>query len=315
MMMVCPHDHQGEDDEKRYPQYGGCRKKPCPHGRDSDGHSRNPPAKPTPSLAPDPTPPTDATADADGHSPTGSAGQGLAHTQPLTNGHAPQTQTNRWNRYEADRTHWPEYEPGDRPQRTHASTKPDRKQRPTAPPRGAADPRKRQMDHEPNPANAAALSTNGPRPRGLTKPRILRACTPILGQREGLWLIPPGRVVPAVESLQAVATVTVVTRVPDTPAFVAVVPRTALPEESGRVVPAVESLQAVATVTVVTRVPDTPAFVALVPRTALPEGSGRVVPAVESLQAVATVTVVTRVPDTPAFVLNAQGELLGSEIN
>ena len=71
---ACPHNDQGEDDEKWYPQYGGCRKKRCAHGRDSEGYCRNPPAAPPPNLASDPTPPTDVTAD--GHSPTDSTDAG-----------------------------------------------------------------------------------------------------------------------------------------------------------------------------------------------------------------------------------------------
>ena len=67
---ACPHNDQGEDDEKWYPQYGGCRKKRYAYGRDSEGYCRNPPAAPLPSLASDPTPPTDVTADGD--SPTDS---------------------------------------------------------------------------------------------------------------------------------------------------------------------------------------------------------------------------------------------------
>ena len=37
---VCPLNADGEDDEKWYPQYGGCRKKSCPHGRYSNGNCR-----------------------------------------------------------------------------------------------------------------------------------------------------------------------------------------------------------------------------------------------------------------------------------
>ena len=76
---VCPLNAEGVDDEKWFPEYGGCRKKRCPYGRYSTGTCRprptiSPPAPP-PSLAADPTPPTDVTAD--GHSPTDSSGQSV----------------------------------------------------------------------------------------------------------------------------------------------------------------------------------------------------------------------------------------------
>lgn len=70
---ACP-PTAGVDDEKWYPQYGGCRKKRCAHGRDSDGYCEDPPTTSTPSLPSDPTPPTDV--EADGHSPTDSTDAG-----------------------------------------------------------------------------------------------------------------------------------------------------------------------------------------------------------------------------------------------
>ena len=76
---VCPLNAEGVDDEKWFPEYGGCRKKRCSYGRYSTGTCRprptiSPPARPL-GLASDPTPPTDVTAD--GHSPTDSSGQSV----------------------------------------------------------------------------------------------------------------------------------------------------------------------------------------------------------------------------------------------
>ena len=76
---VCPLNAEGVDDEKWFPEYGGCRKKRCSYGRYSTGTCRPRPIIPPPArplgLASDPTPPTDVTAD--GHSPTDSSGQSV----------------------------------------------------------------------------------------------------------------------------------------------------------------------------------------------------------------------------------------------